>query len=310
MIEVEGVCKYYGSFLALDNISFSTPAGRVIGLVGPNGAGKTTLLRILTTFLRPTRGYVSVASYSIHSHPLEVRRSIGYLPENAPLYTELLVKEFLFLRSGLKMQGKSKKERWREIEELAEVLKIKDYLNSPIGHLSKGYRQRVGLAEALLGRPPVLILDEPTTAMDPLQKREILRWIRTLVPQHTILFSSHILSEVEQVADEVLILHQGRLLAYGCLEELAKKWEVETLLEIEVKLTEEEWKKWLSCFSARKMECSYHSPWLKAKLWFSSFQEAEKARSQLSQAKLEFRTLSLKKHTLEEVFLALVEKKT
>jgi ABC-2 type transport system ATP-binding protein len=218
MIEVEGLTKDYGTVVAVSDLSFSAIKGEVLGFLGPNGAGKTTTLRMLSGALPPTRGRVSIAGRDLQQDPLEARRALGYMPEAAPLYPELRVSEYLSYRAALK--GVPRKERASAIERVLRSAKVADVALVPIGHLSKGYRQRVALADALVADPPVLILDEPTAGLDPNQIRETRQLIKSLRGDHTVIVSSHILSEIEEVCDRALVLHQGRIAAQGTIDEL------------------------------------------------------------------------------------------
>lgn len=211
MIEVQGLTKYYGSIPALEGISFQVPPGEIIGLLGPNGAGKSTTMRILTGFSPATRGSARIAGYEVHVAPLEVKRRVGYLPERVPLYEEMSVGAFL--RYVAEIKGVARKGRKEEVERVMERCGLTGFWKRLIGNLSKGYRQRVGLAQALVASPPVLILDEPTVGLDPRQIVEIRQMIKELGREHTILLSTHILPEVSMVCERVIIIHQGRIVA-------------------------------------------------------------------------------------------------
>jgi ABC-2 type transport system ATP-binding protein len=204
---------------ALDGVSFQIDRGQVVGLLGPNGAGKTTLMRILTGFLAPTRGGAVIAGCSIADDPRGVRRAIGYLPEAVPLPPEMRVGEYLTFRAALK--GIPRRARPGELDEALARTQLGDRRGQIIGTLSRGFRQRVGLADALLGQPPILILDEPTVGLDPNQIRETRSLIRQLGRERTVLLSTHVLSEVEALASRVMILHRGRLVAAISTAELA-----------------------------------------------------------------------------------------
>ncbi len=209
MIEVRGVSKRYGSVLALDNVSLQVPQGSVLGLLGQNGAGKTTLLNILTGYLAATSGGVLIEGYDPLLEPAEAKSHLGYMPEHPPLYDEMTVWEYLCFASRLKgVTAKAARPHVREIMEKTGLVSMKDRL---LGHLSKGYRQRAGLAQALCGDPEVLVLDEPTAGLDPKQISEIRAFIHRLAEGRTIIFSSHILSEVQQLCDHVVILHHGQV---------------------------------------------------------------------------------------------------
>lgn len=209
MIQVDSLTKYFGPVLAVDHISFHVKQGEIVGFLGPNGAGKTTSMRILTSYLPASGGRARVAGFDVMNESMQVRQNIGYLPESVPLYPEMRVEEYLNYRAKLK--GVDRKIRTSRIEYCLEHCRIREVKRRLIGTLSKGYRQRVGLADALVHDPPILILDEPTTGLDPLQIRETLGLISRLGDKHTILLSTHILSEVEAVCQRVIIISAGRI---------------------------------------------------------------------------------------------------
>jgi ABC-2 type transport system ATP-binding protein len=209
MIQVENLVKYFGPILAVDGISFNVDQGEVVGFLGLNGAGKTTTLRILTTFLPATSGVARVAGFDVMTQSMEVRRNIGYLPESVPLYSEMRVEEYLTYRAKLK--GVDRRVRQQRLAFCIERCRIKEVRRRLIGTLSKGYRQRVGLADAMIHDPKILILDEPTVGLDPLQIRETLGLIKELSQNHTILLSTHILAEVEAICSRVIIIYAGRI---------------------------------------------------------------------------------------------------
>src|SRR5688572_3498810 len=221
MIEVERLTKDYGTVVAVRDVSFSVGKGEVVGFLGPNGAGKSTTLRVLAGFLGATSGRVSIAGHDIATDSLAARRALGYMPEAAPLYPELRVREYLDFRAALKQVPS--RERKKAVERALELGKIVDVAETVIGHLSKGYRQRVALADALVSKPGLLILDEPTAGLDPNQILEVRKLLRELGESHTILLSTHILSEVEAVCDRALVIARGRLVAEGTLAELLTK---------------------------------------------------------------------------------------
>ncbi len=221
MIEVEGLTKRYGRFTALDGVSFAIRKGEVVGLLGPNGAGKTTTMKILTCFISATAGRASVAGHDTFDAPLKVRENIGYLPENCPLYPDAEVTGFLEFCG--KVRGLAPKARKAAIERVVSDCSLQAVRRRRIGQLSKGYRQRVGLAQALLHDPPVLILDEPTSGLDPNQIRDILGLIADLGRERTVIHSTHILSEVEATSDRVLIINKGRIVAEGPPRELGAR---------------------------------------------------------------------------------------
>jgi ABC-2 type transport system ATP-binding protein len=209
MIQVDKVSKNFGPVQAVDGVSFSVQRGEVVGFLGPNGAGKSTTIKILTTYLPASSGVAHVAGHDVMAESMEVRSKIGYLPESVPLYPEMRVEEYLTYRSKLK--GVDRHVRPRRVEHCLERCRIREVRRRLIGTLSKGYRQRVGLADAMIHDPPILILDEPTVGLDPVQIRETLSLIKDLGREHTILLSTHILSEVEAVCQRVIIISAGRI---------------------------------------------------------------------------------------------------
>jgi ABC-2 type transport system ATP-binding protein len=218
MITVTGLTKRYARTIAVDNISFEVPKGQIVGFLGPNGAGKTTTMRVLTCFLPPTSGRASVAGFDVLEQPLEVKKRIGYLPETPPLYPEMEVGDYLAFVGKLK--GLKGAEVSKRVDEAAERCAVSDVKHKLISKLSKGYRQRVGLAQAIIHNPEVLILDEPTAGLDPKQINETRELIKSLAGDHTILLSTHILPEVEQTCQQVLIISQGKLVATDSVENL------------------------------------------------------------------------------------------
>lgn len=229
MIEVSNLRKAYGQIQALDDVSFSIRQGEIVGMLGPNGAGKTTLIKILTGYLQPDAGVVSIDGLDVLAQTEAVQARLGYLPENAPMYPELSVQAYLKLMADLRLVPVE--QRAANIAEAVRATGLEDRLTQPIGQLSKGYRQRVGLAQALLHKPRLLILDEPTVGLDPTQIVEIRRLIKRLAQHSTILFSTHILSEVETLCDRVLMLLNGRLRADARLDELAASGDALLTLE-------------------------------------------------------------------------------
>jgi ABC-2 type transport system ATP-binding protein len=221
MIKVEGLTKKYARTVAVDNISFEVEKGGIVGFLGPNGAGKTTTMRVLTCFLPPSSGSASVAGFDVLEHPLEVKKRIGYLPESPPLYPEMEVDEYLTFVGRLK--GISGSDIARRVGEVAERCAVADVRTKLIGKLSKGYRQRVGLAQAIIHNPEVLILDEPTSGLDPKQIIETRQLIRSLAGDHTIILSTHILSEIEHSCDKVIIISHGKLVATDTVANLTNR---------------------------------------------------------------------------------------
>ena len=229
-INVHELTKNYGSVLAVDQVSFQVRPGELVGFLGPNGAGKSTTMRILTTFLPASSGFAWVGGFDVMYQSMDVRQRIGYLPESVPLYPEMRVSEYLSYRARLK--GVERTGRTARIDYCMEKCRIKEVKNRLLGTLSKGYRQRVGLADALLADPPVLILDEPTSGLDPIQIRETLNAIKELGGRHTVLLSTHILSEVEKVCERVIIINKGRIKFDNTLKSIAEQ---EPILQVEVR---------------------------------------------------------------------------
>ncbi len=221
MIEVEGLTKRYGPTLAVSDVSFKVEKGEILGFLGPNGAGKTTTMRIITGFLAATAGRVSLAGFDVAEQPLEAKRHIGYLPENPPVYPDMTVREYLSFVARIK--GVPRAEVKRRVDDAGEKCAVSDVRNRQIGKLSKGYRQRVGLAQALIHDPDVLILDEPTAGLDPKQIIETRELIQKLAGQHTIVLSTHILPEVSKTCQRVIVISKGHLVAEGSPDELTHR---------------------------------------------------------------------------------------
>lgn len=218
MIQVERLTKYFGPVLAVQDVSFQIEPNEIVGLLGNNGAGKTTIMRILTTYLSATRGIARVAGFDVMNDSIDVRRRVGYLPESVPLYPEMRVEEYLEFRAKLK--GVDRKARPGRIAHCLDRCRVREVSRRLLGTLSKGYRQRVGLADAMIADPPILILDEPTDGLDPGQKADTLAMLRDLGRNHTIMLSSHLLTEVETIVQRVLIIRRGRLAFNRKLAEL------------------------------------------------------------------------------------------
>jgi ABC-2 type transport system ATP-binding protein len=232
MIEVEQLSKSYGPIKAIEDVSFVVEKGEILGFLGPNGAGKSTTMRILTCFMPPTSGTARIAGFDIFKDSLQVRRRIGYVPENAPLYTDMPVVSLLKFVAEIK--GLSRRERLRQIGQVMDDCGIKDVQHRYIGKLSKGYRQRVALAQALLGNPEVLILDEPTIGLDPRQIIDIRQLIKGLAGQKTVILSSHILPEVSMTCQRVIIINRGRVIAVDTPENLTTKLQTTSRLLVRV----------------------------------------------------------------------------
>jgi ABC-2 type transport system ATP-binding protein len=232
MIKVEGLTKRYARTIAVDNISFEVEKGEIVGFLGPNGAGKTTTMRILTCFLPPTSGKASVAGFDTLESPMEVKKRIGYLPENPPVYPEMDVREYLTFVGKLK--GLPSSSVPKRVEEVMERCAVADMRSRLIGKLSKGYRQRVGLAQALLHNPEVLILDEPTSGLDPKQIIETRELISSLAGDHTIILSTHILSEIENACNKVIIISHGKVVATDSVANLTNRLRGAEAVSVEV----------------------------------------------------------------------------
>ena len=237
MIEVKDLVKKYGSHLAVDHLSFTLESGKIYGFLGPNGAGKSTTMNIMTGYLGATQGSVLIDGHDILKEPEEAKKQIGYLPELPPLYMDMTVQEYLEFAAELKKLPKEKRES--DISEVMKLTRLQDVSDRLIKNLSKGYKQRVGLAQAILGFPEIIILDEPTVGLDPKQIIEIRELIRTLSKKHTVILSSHILAEVREVCDYILIISKGKLVASDTPENLELLRNGAFSLELEVKAAPE-----------------------------------------------------------------------
>ena len=238
MIEAKSLTKRYRDRVAIENLTFSVNEGEILGFLGPNGAGKTTTMRILSGFVPPSEGSAKIAGFDVFEHPMEVKRRLGYLPETPPLYPEMTVHGYLQFVGRLK--GVPGRQLGSEIERVANLTAIPDVIDRVIKNLSKGFRQRVGVAQALLNNPPVLILDEPTEGLDPAQRAEVRQLIKRLAGKHTVILSTHILHEVTMTCEKVLIINQGRIVAFDEIKKLAHAYgqtEQVSLEEIFIKLT-------------------------------------------------------------------------
>ena len=232
MIQATGLTHYYGTFPAIEDVSFNVKKGEILGFLGPNAAGKTTTMRIITGFMPPTRGKATLDGYDVVEQSLEVRRRIGYLPETVPLYTDMTVSGYLSYMGTLR--GMSPKRIKQRTSEVIDVCRLSDYRKTVIGKLSKGFRQRVGIAQAIIHEPEVLVLDEPTIGIDPIQVVETRRLIQDLGKQQTVVLSSHILPEVSMICQRVLIIHQGKIVAEDSPRNLAQRLQGVERLEIEI----------------------------------------------------------------------------
>lgn len=231
-IVVENLTKLYGAQRAVDNISFRVKTGEILGFLGPNGAGKTTTMKAITTYLNPNEGSIHVGNYSIYENPDDVKRNIGYLPENNPLYVEMPVIDYL--KFVAELQGIERSKIRNKIREMIDICGLEGEKHKKIGELSKGYKQRVGLAQALIHDPAVLILDEPTSGLDPNQIVEIRELIKKIGREKTVILSSHILAEVEATCDRILIINKGKIVADGTSKELRKQSEGREILRVKI----------------------------------------------------------------------------
>ena len=233
MIHVENLTKNYKEICAVDQINFDIQKGEILGLLGPNGAGKTTTLRMLTGYLRPTSGTVRVKEHSIDKDALEIKKLLGYLPEEAPLYRDMLAFDYMSYVAAIRNIPKS--ERLARIRQVADLCGINEVMHQPIGELSKGYKQRVGLAHAMMDDPEILVLDEPTSGLDPNQIAEMRKIIRRIGKEKTIIFSTHILSEAEATCDRIVIINQGKIVADGSADILKKSASQSNILSMTLK---------------------------------------------------------------------------
>ena len=311
MIEVSHLSKNYGSRPAVEDLSFTVGGGQIFGLLGPNGAGKSTIMNILTGYIAPTSGEVKVAGFSLPEQAQQAKACVGYLPEQPPLYPEMTVQDYLDFAAELK--GVRRADRKEQVRRAARRPGLEEVLPRLIRSLSKGYRQRVGIAQALLGSPKLIILDEPTVGLDPAQVIEIRKLIRELGKAHTVILSSHILSEVQAVCSQVLILAKGRLVAVGAPDELGEKLSSGSCLKATVLGDGQSVLKAVGAIPGiRKVELEGESDGqvtFTAESIDDTDRRAEVSRA-LSQAGCTVLALSAESKTLEDVFLALTEEQT
>lgn len=312
MISVEGITKYYGEKCALDNVSFKVDKGETVGLLGPNAAGKTTTMRILTGYFPPTSGTATVAGHILPDESLEVRKKIGYLPELVPLYTDMSVVEFLFFAAEAKRIPKC--DIQKRVDSVIDDCNLNEYVYKPIKSLSKGYKQRVGLAQAIINSPEVLILDEPTVGMDPNQVMEIREIIKKLGEKSTIVLSSHILEEVAKTCGRVIIMNRGKILAIDTPENLSKQIETSDRLFFELIGDKE---KAFNLIKSHKgiNKCEYSKRDITEEGCFAIEAYAEKSpelRSSILRSLLDNEIsvcqMALEKLTLEEIFTQIIAK--
>ena len=310
LIEVKNLVKRYGDNVAVDNLSFTVEKGQVYGFLGPNGAGKSTTMNIITGYLSSSEGTVVIDGHDIFEEPEKAKKSIGYLPEIPPLYPEMTVKEYLNFAADLKQVKKSEKKKM--IQDIMELTKISNVQDRLIKNLSKGYRQRVGIAQAIVGYPEVLILDEPTVGLDPKQIIEIRDLIRKLSKNHTIILSSHIMQEISAVCDHILIISKGKLVACDTPDNLSREFAGDNVLEVTVACTPEQLKSALYDIEGIK-EVSYRISELKDALDVTIKPEAgEDLRESIFYAcaknNCPIMKLQFKKMSLEDVFLELTQR--
>lgn len=306
MIEVQNLTKKYGRFTAVNDLSFSVGAGQVVGFLGPNGAGKTTTLRMLTGFLPPTSGKAFINGHDVFKDSIKARQSIGYMPENVPLYDDVRVKEYLSFRAQLK--GLKGRDARNHVGEALEMCGLQHMRRRMIKTLSKGYRQRVGLADALITQPPLLILDEPTNGLDPNQIRAIRKLIKRLGEKHTILISTHILSEVEMIADHVVIVESGQIKASDTPQNLIANMRAAGCVELEIKGDKEVIQAAIGRLDNVKkvIELDEVEGWNKFSILCDSGTDSrEHIANMANQYGWPVRTLHRHKSTLEEVFVEL-----
>lgn len=310
MIEVQNLVKLYGNHMAVDHLSFTIEKGKIYGFLGPNGAGKSTTMNIMTGYLGATEGKVLINGHDILKEPQEAKKCIGYLPEIPPIYTEMTVLEYLNFAAELKKIPKEKREG--QLKEVMNLTKLHDVGNRLIGNLSKGYRQRVGLAQAILGFPEIIILDEPTVGLDPKQIIEIRELIRRLAKNHTVILSSHILAEVREVCDYIMIISAGKLVASDTPENLERKMKNSGRITIQAKAEREAVSKVLKKVShIRDVKYRIEGDIVTAEI---ESQNEMDIRTELFMAfakeNLPLLMLVMEKTSLEDIFLSLTQENT
>ena len=303
MIKVESLSKTYGERLAVDDISFKIEQGEIVGFLGPNGAGKTTTMRAITGYLIPTEGEVWVAECNMRKDPLQARQHIGYLPETIPLYTDMTTRAYLSFAA--KLRGLDSKTAQRGIDEVVEVCQLEEYLDVLTGKLSKGFRQRVGLAQAIIHDPEVLILDEPTVGIDPLQVVQTKEMIKELGRKRTILLSTHILPEVNLICERVIIINHGRIVAEDSIENLSKVLNAKHQLRLRIDGPADKVTERLSKLETL-LNVTYQEPY-----HLLEFEEGKQPQSKINQvlAKEGWNLLSMEEveMSLEEIFVKLTK---
>ena len=309
MIKVSGVTKKYPARLAVDNISFEVGRGEIVGFLGPNGAGKTTTMRMLTGYLPMNAGTIEVAGFDISKDPQEVRRRVGYLPESCPLYPEMRVDEYLKFRASLKgVKTSIRRQRVNEVKELCGLTEVGKRI---IGQLSKGYRQRVGIADSMVHEPDLLVLDEPTVGLDPFQIRQVRELITHLAERHTVLLSTHILQEVEAICERILIINEGKIVASDTEENLHRQLQACSIIEMEVMADKEAAMQKVS--EMEGLDVRNASELADGWLWLEIEADSATMRVELYNLAVAegwaLRELSEQQHSLEETFVQITRKK-
>lgn len=309
MIQITDLVKKYGNKTALQGLNLTVEEGQIMGLLGPNGAGKSTTMNIMTGYISATSGEVLIDGHNILTEPLKAKKEIGYLPEIPPLYMDMKVKEYLVFAAKLKKV--KKQDRKEQVEKVMEMTEIKEYENRLIKFLSKGYKQRVGLAQALLGNPKLLILDEPTVGLDPKQIINMRKLIHELAKEHTIILSSHILSEISAICDSVVIINKGQVIAQGKTKELEEQFSNKNSLNLTVKGEEEEIKQaadGCEYFRSYEMEELEDGQWkIKAEITEEKETIEDALFFYFAERKIPVLNMEQEVKSLEEVFLKLTE---
>lgn len=305
MIKVENLTKKYGSFTAVNNISFSVEKGEIVGFLGPNGAGKSTTMKMLTGYLPATSGFASIAGFDVFEQSVEARKRLGYLPENTPLYQDLRVGEYLRYRAKLKRVPGSKLRE--KVGDALEMCNLRDVEKKMIGALSKGYRQRVGLADALVSEPELLILDEPTIGLDPNQIRSVRELIKNLAHKHTVLISTHILPEVEVMCSRVVVIHKGTIRASDTAENLLKNHRAIGHMKIEAKVgTDNAQEMLMKLPGVKDVSVETDGEWNIYQMRLDATADpAEEAAKLAGERRWAVRELTRRRATLEDVFVEL-----
>ncbi|MBR3152887.1 MAG: ABC transporter ATP-binding protein [Clostridia bacterium] len=309
MIQVKNVSKKYGNFEAVKNISFEVGEGEIVGFLGPNGAGKSTTMNMITGFIEPSDGQIIVDGFDIGKKPKKAKKQIGYMPENVPLYNDLTVKEFITYMADLKLVKRSEKKA--EINRVIEATHIKDVENKLIKNISRGYKQRVSLAGALVGNPKILILDEPTVGLDPKQVTEIRELIRSLKEKHTVILSSHILSEVSQMCNKIIIINNGEIVSIGTPEEIESQSSESIFISVVVEDDNNKFEGVVKHFSKIK-NCKFEKQENNSKYYELECDSKDDIRKELFKecAKEDVVIIEMKKKesSLEDAFLKLIDK--